>query len=75
MFLSQQEINFRVLIDQEEQYAIWPERKAIPDGWIDIGVLGCKQECLDHVDLAWLDMCPLSFPHFLHQRSATIRVH
>ncbi|MDC8759757.1 MbtH family protein [Janthinobacterium fluminis] len=75
MFLSNQEIVFRVLIDQEKQYAIWPERKAIPDGWTDIGVLGCKQACLDHVDMAWLDMCPLSGLHFMEQRMGTLTVH
>lgn len=75
MFLSSQDPIFRVLIDEEEQYAIWPERKVIPDGWTDIGVLGCKQDCLDHVDLAWLELCPLSRTHFMEQRSRTANIH
>ncbi|MET3132372.1 MbtH protein [Oxalobacteraceae bacterium GrIS 1.11] len=75
MIFSPQGAMFRVLIDQEEQYAIWPERKAIPDGWTDIGVTGCKQDCLDHVELAWMDLCPLSCPHFIEQRSGTMTAH
>ncbi len=33
---------FRVLVNHEEQYSLWPEWKAIPAGWTDTGVLGDK---------------------------------
>lgn len=37
---------FIVLINQEEQYSIWPEWKAVPAGWQAVaGVQGDKATC------------------------------
>ena len=51
---------FRVVINHEEQYSIWPDYKAIPDGWKSVGVEGDKQTCLNHIETVWTDMRPLS---------------
>lgn len=51
---------FRVVINHEEQYSIWPDYKAIPDGWKSVGVEGDKQTCLNHIESVWTDMRPLS---------------
>ncbi|SFW33680.1 MbtH family NRPS accessory protein [Nitrosovibrio sp. Nv17] len=56
---------FRVLINHEEQYSIWPDWKAIPAGWTDTGILADKQTCLDHIDKVWTDMRPLSLRRFM----------
>lgn len=56
---------FRVLINQEKQYSIWPEWKAIPGGWRDTGVLGDKKTCLDYIENTWTDMRPLSLRRFM----------
>lgn len=56
---------FRVLVNHEEQYSIWPEWKAIPGGWQDAGVLGDKKTCLDHIEKVWTDMRPLSLRRFM----------
>jgi len=51
---------FRVVVNHEEQYSIWPEYKEIPAGWRDAGKVGKKQECLAHINEVWTDMRPLS---------------
>lgn len=61
---------FRVLVNHEEQYAIWPEWKAIPGGWRDTGVQGDKKTCLDHVDKTWTDARPLSLRQWMDAQAA-----
>ena len=51
---------YRVVVNHEEQYSIWPEWKEIPVGWRDAGMIGRKAECLAHVEKVWTDMRPLS---------------
>jgi MbtH protein len=49
-----------VLVNHEEQYSLWPKRKATPEGWIVCGFEGLKAECVTYVDAHWTDMRPLS---------------
>jgi|SRR6267142_999583 len=51
---------YRVVVNLEEQYSIWPEYREIPQGWKDVGVSGPKDKCLDHIEKVWTDMRPLS---------------
>jgi len=51
---------FRVVINHEEQYSIWPDYKDVPKGWREVGKTGTKQECLKYIDEVWIDMRPLS---------------
>lgn len=51
---------FRVVMNHEEQYSIWPEYREVPQGWTAVGVQGSKQECLAHIERVWTDMRPLS---------------
>ena len=51
---------FRVVVNHEEQYSIWPADKSIPGGWIDTGKIGKKSDCLKYIEKVWKDMRPLS---------------
>jgi MbtH protein len=51
---------YRVVINHEEQYSIWPDFKSIPEGWRDVGFKGAKDACLEHIRGVWTDMRPLS---------------
>lgn len=51
---------YRVVINHEEQYSIWPADRELPLGWNDAGKSGTKQECLDYIKEVWTDMRPLS---------------
>jgi len=51
---------YLVVMNHEEQYSIWPDYKAIPNGWKAVGKSGNKQECLNYIKDVWTDMRPLS---------------
>ncbi|MFB2772387.1 MbtH family protein [Pelatocladus sp. BLCC-F211] len=51
---------YKVVVNQEEQYSIWPFDRENPLGWKDVGKNGLKQECLNYIKEVWTDMKPLS---------------
>jgi MbtH protein len=51
---------YKVVVNHEEQYSIWPEYKDVPLGWKSAGKSGPKEECLDYIKEVWTDMRPLS---------------
>jgi MbtH protein len=57
---EQDQIVYKVVINHEEQYSIWPADREDPLGWRDVGKQGLKQECLEYIKEVWTDMRPLS---------------
>lgn len=51
---------YKVVMNHEEQYSIWPADRENPLGWRDAGPSGSKAECLAHIERVWTDMRPLS---------------
>jgi MbtH protein len=51
---------YKVVLNHEEQYSIWPADRDNAPGWRDAGVQGTKAECLAHIEKVWTDMRPLS---------------
>jgi len=51
---------YKVVVNHEEQYSIWPDYKENPLGWKDVGKVGPKADCLAHIKEVWIDMRPLS---------------
>ncbi|HEU5378328.1 MAG TPA: MbtH family protein [Ktedonobacteraceae bacterium] len=51
---------YKVVVNQEEQYSIWPADRDNPLGWNDAGKSGSKPECLAYIKEVWTDMRPLS---------------
>lgn len=51
---------YKVIVNGEEQYSIWPADREIPSGWKDAGKDGTKEECLVFIKDVWTDMRPLS---------------
>lgn len=60
MFDNETAVEFRVVVNGEEQYSIWPVDLALPEGWREEGARGSREECLAHVGQVWTDMRPLS---------------
>jgi len=58
--MSEYEPTFKVVVNIEEQYSIWPADRENPAGWSDEGTIGSKDECLSHINDVWVDMRPLS---------------
>lgn len=51
---------YKVVINNEEQYSIWPAERENPLGWHDVGKSGTKSECLHYIREVWTDMRPLT---------------
>lgn len=51
---------YRVVINDEGRYSIWPSYKEIPWGWHADDKSGTKAECLAYIEEVWTDMRPLS---------------
>ena len=51
---------YKVVVNHEEQYSIWPAHRPNPLGWNDAGKSGLKQECLEYIKEVWTDMRPRS---------------
>ncbi|MGW2636923.1 MbtH family protein [Streptomyces sp. NPDC001348] len=54
------EPEYQVVLNDEEQYSIWPADRELPAGWRTEGFAGPKDACLLHIDEVWTDMRPLS---------------
>ncbi len=54
------EMDYKVVVNHEQQYSIWPSEKPNPAGWQDAGKQGPKADCLSHIKDIWTDMRPLS---------------
>jgi MbtH protein len=55
-----QDGQLRVVVNDEEQYSIWPADRELPLGWREAGKQGSKAECLAYIEEFWTDMRPLS---------------
>lgn len=51
---------YKVVMNPEEQYSVWPADGKNPLGWTDTGRIGSKTECLAYIREVWTDMRPLS---------------
>ena len=61
---------YRVVINHEEQYSIWPDFKEIPNGWKAVGPTGDKAPCLAYIKENWTDMRPLSLRKAMAEQGA-----
>lgn len=51
---------YKVIVNGEEQYSIWPADRQSAAGWNDAGKSGTREECLAFVKDVWTDMRPRS---------------
>jgi MbtH protein len=51
---------FKVLVNHEEQYSLWPADLPVPGGWNETGMQGPKLDCDEYVREVWTDMRPKS---------------
>jgi len=61
---------YKVVLNHEEQYSIWPAHRENPNGWRDEGKSGPKAECLAHIKEVWTDMRPLSLRKHMEEAAA-----
>ncbi|QIB48371.1 MbtH family protein [Streptomyces aureoverticillatus] len=51
---------FLVLINDEEQYSLWPSFVDVPVGWRSVLGPEARQNCMDYIERNWTDMRPKS---------------
>ncbi|WP_327370482.1 MbtH family protein [Streptomyces sp. NBC_01217] len=51
---------YLVLVNDEEQYSLWPREVTVPGGWAVGHGPGSRAECLQYVERTWTDMRPAS---------------
>jgi MbtH protein len=51
---------YRVLINSEHQYSLWPTSIKVPAGWSVVVDGATRDACLEHIDRHWIDMRPRS---------------
>ncbi|HEX8000669.1 MAG TPA: MbtH family protein [Pyrinomonadaceae bacterium] len=59
---------FKVVVNGEGQYSIWPADRENAIGWKDAGKSGTKQECLEYIKEVWTDNRPLSLRKKMEQQ-------
>lgn len=64
-------ILYKVVVNHEEQYSIWPDFRDLPPGWLAAGKRGTKAECLAHIKEVWTDMRPLSLRRRMDEAAAS----
>lgn len=70
MFGDEQEDTaiYKVVVNHEEQYSIWPAERESPLGWRDIDKKGPKSACLAYIEEVWTDMRPLSLRKHMEEQ-------
>ncbi len=51
---------YEVVVNDEEQYSIWPADREPPPGWRCCGMVGLKADCLQYISSEWTDIRPKS---------------
>jgi len=67
---SEDKMIYKVVVNHEEQYSIWPQYRENPLGWREVGKSGLKAECLAYIKEVWTDMRPLSLRRKMEQAVA-----
>jgi MbtH protein len=61
---------YKVVVNHEEQYSIWPAHRENPLGWQNAGKSGLKPECLEYIKEVWTDMRPRSLREKMDNQAA-----
>lgn len=64
---------FYVLVNDEEQYSLWPSFAEIPAGWRIAFGAADRESALGYVDKTWVDMRPRSLRDTMDSASAADR--
>jgi len=54
------DIDYKILVNGEDQYCIWPELEAAPPGWEETGPAGSREDVLEWIVAHWRDIRPRS---------------
>lgn len=55
---------YHVLLNEEEQYSLWPGSVPVPAGWRIVLKEQSRSVCLQYIEVNWNDMRPNSLRSF-----------
>jgi MbtH protein len=61
---------YKVVVNSEDQYSIWPADRENALGWSDAGKSGTKADCLTYIKEVWTDMRPESLRKLMSEQMA-----
>jgi len=64
---------YKVVVNHDGQYSIWPADRTIPLGWSDAGKEGTRQECLAYIEEVWTDLRPSSLRQKMDEAERLLR--
>lgn len=53
---------YRVIINQDEGFSVWPADRQARNGWQDAGKIGTHRECIDYIKTVWTVSRPPRLP-------------
>jgi MbtH protein len=51
---------YKVLVNDEGQYSLWPGSLSVPDGWAVMHDTDSRSNCIEYIEESWTDMRPKS---------------
>ncbi|MFF9350695.1 MbtH family protein [Streptomyces sp. NPDC014734] len=60
---------FLVLMNQEEQYSLWPSFIEVPEGWRTVLDETDRNTCVEFIEKNWTDMRPKSLRDAMDARA------
>ena len=60
---------YKVVLNDEGQYSIWPAMRENALGWQDEGTVGSREQCLAHIETVWVDLLPRSLRRAMSKES------
>ena len=67
MTSSNAESGYVVVVNEEEQYSLWPQGKCLPAGWRSVFGPCPRYECLHEIEQRWVDMRPKSLREAMYR--------
>lgn len=64
---------YKVVVNDEEQYSLWPADRDNPLGWKNAAKTGSKAECLAYIEAVWTDMRPRSLREKMDETAPPVR--
>jgi len=52
------EAEFYALVNDDDQFSLWPARLDLPAGWSVALGPASREECLQHIEIHWTDIRP-----------------
>ncbi|WP_210588785.1 MbtH family protein [Streptomyces sp. GESEQ-35] len=58
---------FRVLVNDEGRYSLWPDFALVPAGWRSVHGPDGRDACLEYIEREWTDMRPRSLAEAMRE--------